>query len=73
MTRHLLDTDIISNAVRPQPSAPLLNRMEAKRGEELSVASLTVAEVQRGILELPNGRKGGCLEAGSRARKNPKR
>ena len=63
MTRYLLDTDIISNAVKPQPSALLFNWMEVQRDEDLFVASLTVAEIRRGILELPNGRKRDGLEA----------
>ena len=63
MTRCLLDTNIISNAVKPQPSAPLLNWMAAQRDEDLFVASLTVAEIRRGILELPSGKKKDGLEA----------
>ncbi len=63
MTCYLLDTNIISNAVKPQPSAPLLNWMAAQRDENLFVASLTVAEIRRGILELPSGKKKDGLEA----------
>ncbi len=63
MTRYLLDTNIISNAVKPQPSAPLLNWMATQRDKDLFVASLTVAEIRRGILELPSGKKKDGLEA----------
>ena len=63
MTRYLLDTNIISNAVKLQPSALLVDWMAAQLNEDLFVASLTVAEIRRGILELPSGRKRDGLEA----------
>ena len=63
MTRYLLDTNIISNAVKPQPSELLVDWMAAQPDEDLFVASLTVAEIWRGILELPGGRKKDGLEA----------
>lgn len=63
MTRYLLDTNIISNAVKPRPSARLVDWMAAQPDEDLFVASLTVAEIRRGILELPGGKKNDGLEA----------
>ncbi len=63
MTRYLLDTNVISNAVKPQPSELLLDWMAAQQDCDLFVASLTIAEIRRGILELPGGRKRNCLEA----------
>ena len=63
MTRCLLDTNIISNAVKPRPSAPLIEWMACQRDDDLFVASLTIAEIRRGILELPRGRKRDALEA----------
>lgn len=63
MTRYLLDTNIISNLVKPQPSEALLAWMELQRDEDLFIASLTVAEIRRGILEKPAGRKRDALEA----------
>lgn len=62
MTRYLLDTNIISNAVKPQPSALLMDWMAAKRDDCLFIASLTLAEIRRGILELPGGKKRDGLE-----------
>ena len=62
MTRFLLDTNIISNVVKPRPSAPLLDWMAAQQDEDMYIASLTIAEVWRGILELPVGRKRDALE-----------
>ncbi len=63
MTRYLLDTNIISNVVKPQPSEPLLVWMAAQRDDDLFIASLTVAEIRRGILEKPRGKKRDALEA----------
>lgn len=62
MTRYLLDTNIISNIVKPQPSDHLLDWMASREDEALYVASLTVAEIQRGILELPHGKRRYALE-----------
>ncbi len=44
MTRYLLDTNIISNVVKPQPSESLLTWWAAQRDEDLFIASLTVAK-----------------------------
>ena len=63
MTRYLLDTNIISNVVKPRPSEPLLAWMATQPDEALFIASLTVAEIHRGILEKPAGRKRNELEA----------
>lgn len=62
MTRYLLDTNIISNVVKPQPSDSLLAWMSTQRDEDLFIASLTVAEIRRGILEKPRGKKRETLE-----------
>jgi len=63
VTRYLLDTNIISNAVKPQPSQSLVAWMAAQRDEDLFIASLTLAEIRRGILEKPHGRKRALLDA----------
>ena len=63
MTRYLLDTNIISNVVKPAPSEPLLAWMGDQADEDLFVSALTVAEVRRGILEAPEGRRRRALEA----------
>ena len=63
MTRYLLDTNIISNVVKPKPSNSLLAWMAAQQDDALFLASLTVAEIRRGILEQPAGRKRNALDA----------
>jgi predicted nucleic acid-binding protein len=62
VTRYLLDTNIISNVVKPQPSDSLLSWMSMQRDEDLFIASLTVAEIRRGILEKPRGKKRNALD-----------
>ena len=63
MTRYLLDTNIISNVIKPEPSRTLLRWLEAQKDDDLYIASLTVAEIQRGILEKPPSRKRAALDA----------
>ena len=62
MTRYLLDTNIIKNVTKPMPSEQLLSWMQQQADEDLFVSSLTVAELYRGVLEKPAGRKGRELE-----------
>lgn len=61
--RYLLDTNIISNVTKPEPSASLLAWMAERRDEDLLIASLTVGEIRKGILEMPRGRRRDVLEA----------
>ena len=63
MTRYLLDTNIISNATKPAPSPSLLTWMAEQPDESLFISSLTIAEIRRGMLEKPPGRKRDALQA----------
>ena len=63
MTRYLLDTNIISNATKPAPSPSLLAWMAEQPDENLFISSLTIAEIRRGMLEKPAGRKRHALQA----------
>jgi hypothetical protein len=63
VTRYLLDTNIISNLVKPRPSAALADWMAQRVDSELHIATLTLAEIRRGILQKPAGRKRRDLEA----------
>jgi predicted nucleic acid-binding protein len=62
MSRSLLDTNIISNITKPAPSEALIAWMAQQTDSDLFVSSLTVAEIRRGILEKPPGRKRRELE-----------
>ena len=61
--RFLLDTNIISNVTKPSPSESLLVWMAEQSDQDLYIASLTVAEVRRGILEKSAGKRRDVLEA----------
>ena len=62
MTRYLLDTNIISNVTKPNPSTALLAWMAEQADTDLFISALTVAEIRRGLLEKPKGRKRALLE-----------
>ena len=61
--RYLLDTNIVSELVKPTPSQSLIAWMEEQADEDLFIAVLTVAEISRGILEKPAGKRRIELEA----------
>ena len=60
--RYLLDTNIISNIAKPTPSESLLAWMADQKDDDLFIASLTVAEIRRGVLEKPSGKRRDKLE-----------
>lgn len=60
--RYLLDTNILSNVTKLAPSEALLAWMADQTDTDLFIASLTVAEIRRGILEKPAGKKREQLE-----------
>ena len=62
MTRYLLDTNIIGDIARPVPSAGLLAWINDQDDEDL-IASLTIAEICRGVLEKPASERRDQLEA----------
>jgi toxin FitB len=60
--RYLLDTNIINNITKPTPSEPLLAWMADQADDDLFIASLTIAEIRRGVLEKPSGKRRDELE-----------
>jgi toxin FitB len=61
--RYLLDTDILSNVTKPAPSESLVAWMAEQVDQDLFISSLTVAEIRRGVLEKPAGKRRDQLEA----------
>ena len=59
---YLLDTNIVSDAMKPSPSPTLLAWLRERDDSELFISSITIAEIFRGILEKPAGRKRASLE-----------
>lgn len=61
--RYLLDTNIISNIVKSAPSESLIAWMAEQADQDLFIASLTIAEIRRGVMEKPAGKRRDELEA----------
>jgi predicted nucleic acid-binding protein len=63
VTRYLLDTNIISDVTKPNPSTALLTWLAERADNDLFISALTVGEIRRGLLEKPAGKKRASLEA----------
>jgi toxin FitB len=61
--RYLLDTNIISNFTKSAPSPTLIAWMAEQSDDDLFISSLTFAEVRRGVLEKPAGKRRDQLDA----------
>jgi predicted nucleic acid-binding protein len=62
LTRYLLDTNVVSNLTKPLPSDALLGWLADQNEKDLYVSTISIAEVWRGILQMPRGRKRRDLE-----------
>jgi toxin FitB len=60
--RYLLDTNIISNVTKATPSQSLVAWIGDQTDTDLFITSLTIAEIWRGILECPMGKRRTDLE-----------
>jgi predicted nucleic acid-binding protein len=60
--RYLLDTNIVSHVTKPIPSEALVTWMAERADESMFISSLTIAEIRRGVLEKPAGKKRRELE-----------
>lgn len=61
--RFLLDTNILSEITKPTPSESLVAWMSEQNDDDLYIASLTVVEIRRGVLEKPAGKRRDQLES----------
>jgi hypothetical protein len=59
----LLDTNVVSEAIKPEPNPSLLAWLDAQEAETLFLSSITVAELLFGIGALPEGRRKDMLAA----------
>ena len=57
MTRYLLDTNIVSNPSRAHPHPPIVDWIGAQQAGDLFISTFTIAEIRKGILLMPAGRK----------------
>ncbi len=59
----LLDTNVISEAMKPEPHAAVRDWLDAQVAETLFVSSVTIAELMFGIGALPQGKRKDKLAA----------
>lgn len=59
----LLDTNVVSEAIKPEPHPSVLAWLDAQSAETLFLSSITVAELLYGIGALPDGRRRDMLAA----------
>jgi toxin FitB len=58
----ILDTNVISEVIKPQPSQAVVRWLDAQELETLFISSITVAELLYGIGSMPNGNRKNRLE-----------
>ncbi|WP_043840079.1 type II toxin-antitoxin system VapC family toxin [Muricoccus aerilatus] len=58
----LLDTNVVSELMRPRPDARVAAFLAARPLEELFLPSLVVAEIRYGLARLPDGQRRNGLE-----------
>lgn len=63
MSGFLLDTNVISEIVRPRPSANVVKWIEAADESTLHISVLTLGEIRKGIALLSDGRRLMSLES----------
>ncbi|MCX7340017.1 MAG: type II toxin-antitoxin system VapC family toxin [Hyphomicrobiales bacterium] len=59
----LLDTNVVSEAMKPDPHPAVRNWLDAQAAETLYLSSVTVAELMFGIGALPSGKRKDRLTA----------
>jgi predicted nucleic acid-binding protein len=53
----ILDTNVVSELMRPEPDARVRQWVGERRADELGTTAITVAEIRHGIERLPEGRR----------------
>ncbi len=61
--RVLLDTNVLSELVRPQAERRLLEWVESLDEDQTFISVITIAEIRSGVESLPRGRKRDALHA----------
>jgi len=63
----VLDTNVLSELMKPSPAARVASWVAAKAPRSLHVTSITQAEILYGVLLLPSGRRRNSIEAAAAA------
>jgi len=62
----LLDTNVLSELMRPEPAARVVDWIAAQPAQGLFTTSITQAEILHGVMLLPPGKRRDALEAAAR-------
>lgn len=62
MAGFLLDTNVVSELVRPKPAQPVLDWVAAQAPDQLMLSAITIGELTRGIAKLAPGRRRRTLQ-----------
>lgn len=57
MRRYLLDTNVVSEVTKPRPRAEVTDWLARFPGEVCHIATISLAEIRRGLLIAPSGRR----------------
>jgi len=63
----LLDTNVLSEFMRPQPSASVVTWLDAQRTDEVCTSAISRAEIELGLLLMPVGKRQEALSQAARA------
>lgn len=59
--KYLLDTCVLSEFTKPEPSQTVLKFIGQKKESNLFISSMTLAELHRGVIRLTDGKKKNSL------------
>ena len=60
---YLLDTNVISELMKPQPDHHVVACVDARDNESLFLSAITIGELTRGVAKLPSGARRTATEA----------
>src|SRR5262245_39650709 len=58
----ILDTNVVSEIMKPQPSLHVMHWLRSQRLDDLALTAITAAEIEYGIGRLPAGRRRSGLQ-----------
>ena len=59
----VLDTNVVSELIRPKPDAKVLHWISRRQASELFLAAVSLGEIIRGVARLPDGPRRSRLES----------
>ena len=65
--RYLLDTNVLSEWMRPQPDPAVLDWVGQQSPDQLYTSTITVAEIEAGLALMPTGQRQRALQAAAGA------